>query len=161
MKAIETVTPEAQAALIGALGATAISGVVQILTTRFLIKSETSKIDREARHRRSDEKRVDIVRLIAELLSLTDPEANLMPDYKRVVVLINHIQLILDIRSECEDRLNKGLNALGREVADFKLTPMEKGDARDRQAMNVMNAQSEVVESTRAVIAQYLALPVQ
>ena len=98
----------AGAALLGVLGA----GVVQLATTKLLIRSERQKLHAEAAIRATEVRMGHLLEVLSEMLALTDTEAHARFEYARLLVLIARAQLLIDRRVPLEKELNGALNHL-------------------------------------------------
>lgn len=152
---LSTLKPEAITALV-AVG----SYVSGIFTTWMVTRAERRKVllqlDREALHRRQELVWLDLRRLFSDLLTATDPEIQILPDYRKVVRLINQIQLFLDVEKEEGRLVNDAVNKLGYAVADYYRLPVEIGPERDDGAQKIFAAHAKVAESARVLFNRAL-----
>lgn len=146
-------TPEDHVALITVLG-TLGGALIGLAGTWLILRAERQRVriqlDLEASHRRSEKRRDELVTLLSELLAATDPEIHGRPEYPKVVRLIHHVQLILEVANPPEAALNTALSELGHAAAAHYTGPSTPGPQRDANARELLAAQSHVTEFARA-----------
>jgi hypothetical protein len=105
---------EAIFGLIGVAIGAFVSYFAQVRATRIAVEAELRRLPVESRIR-DEEKKIDMIReWTAEILALSDPDINANVDYRRIVVYIHRLQLILDTdRNRAHAVLNDGINKLG------------------------------------------------
>ena len=125
-----------------------LAGWFQRINTKTLVAAEMDKLrlqlDGEAKKRLVGRKQDWLLELVPELVSAADPELHAQFDYKRVVVLIQRIELLLDPKVPTEARLNMALANLG-----FAVQAAVSGQ---RDISRLLNTQAEVTEATRGLL---------
>jgi hypothetical protein len=131
-------------ALSGALITSVIAAIVHIKTTKrvsdnarqtaMLKAKTTSRLD-EKRQRKEH-----IADLIADLVSIVDPEINIDFDYRKITVLVNRIQLRLIRNNEKERNINGCLNNIC-----FAVNEVATGSGSSRG--DILNEQGKLIDT--------------
>lgn len=132
---------EAIFGLIGVAVGAVVSYLAQVRATRMTVEAELRRLHVESRIR-DEEKRTDMIReWTAEILALCDPDINASVDYRRIVINIHRLQLVLDTdTNRAHARLNDAINKIG-------LLFQTKGATRE----SLYPLQSEIVEAAKHV----------
>ncbi len=90
---------------------------------------------------------LNVRKVIADLITTTDPEYNTTIDRRKMLYLINQAQLILDVNNKDEDKLARLITELGH-VADY-------ADTRGEGSVDeILKVQAEIISQTRIVLKE-------
>jgi energy-converting hydrogenase Eha subunit H len=139
----------------GMLGVVIVTALVQLSTTRQVIKSERDKtlslIHGQAATSREERRRERILDIVSEIVASTDPEVNATIDYQRIVKLINRVQLLLDFDSHREALLNGAVNELGITLGRvLAREPEDQWEDAERRKV-ILQAHGKVIDLARSV----------
>ena len=148
-------------ALVGVGGAVLVaitSTITQWRTTKLAIQADHQKImdqivgemkagSLERRHER-------LLEALSELLAASDPQVAPGGDYSTTVRLITRIQLMLNLQSPPEARLNGCLNRLGLVLQEYVAAQEYDIDQKSTETSALLAAHADVIDAARSVVAQ-------
>jgi DNA-binding FadR family transcriptional regulator len=132
---------EALFGIIGVLIGAGVSYFAQLRATRLAIEGQLKRLAVETKIRET-EKKSDLIReWVAEILTECDPDINKQIDYRKIVMNIHRLQLILDTsNNQSHKALNNAINNLG-------LSFQTKNATRK----STYQFQSQIVEAVKAM----------
>jgi len=151
---------------LASVAGTVLVAVIALLGQRSTAKVSASaeterlrlRIEGEETSRAREQRRERVIEAVSEILAASDPQIFVKLDYGKVVMLIHRIQLLLNIRNQLDSRLNSALNALGSALQEYAPAHHLPMDEKSQLMRAVFAAQSEVTESTRALLNSTLSL---
>ena len=135
--------------VIGMLLVALITSLFHILITRQVIKADIHKIKIQASSDFQFKNRFEWIsnfrKIIAELLTTTDPDNKNSVDKHRMIFYINQAQLMLDSNKPDEKELSELITKLGT-YSDYW------NDSSKISEINILKIQSEITEKTKSML---------
>ena len=167
-KILEELTSKPDSAIItaiislgGMLIVAIMSIVTQIFITRHIVKSDFRKIQTQIQTEYDFKNRQEWInqfrKIIAELVTETDPELNDTFNKTRMISLINQAQLMLDTSKNDEKEIFGKITHLGMVVSDWHKDMLERTHYDNWEGVkdyseDIFPIQSSIIEKTRILL---------
>jgi len=163
-KILENMNAKPDSAIIG-LGGMVLVAILSILTqifiTRYIIKADLRKIqtqiETEYNFRKKQEWNIQFRKIIADLVTETDPDRENEFNITKMISLINQSQLMLDSANSIEKEIFGLITHIGMIISEREEDKLYRERSGDREnisdySSNIMKIQGEIVDKTRILL---------